>query len=377
MIMNQKTASTHSLTQPTSRRSFLRRAGGLLGVMALSACTAPPPAPPEPAQQPQAPTLAPASGAATTPVAANSAATYPRTVTDSLGRKVTFNSRPQRVVVDTYSYVLDELLLLGAPPIAYQSSLEEELPVWTREALSKGDIELVNFNGQPYPNPPNFEQLAVLKPDLILVDDYSNGQAKPEDLKNFATYEKIAPVFVVAFTDVTGTRIRMLAEILGLEDKVAEIEASDAKLWASVKPPPKDKTLAVAFGYKGPNGVSAQVYNGGGASELIVMERSGFKIKNYDRPKGERAFEISEENLTLLDADMLWNIAPYPGVDTAKDFEASPIIQSLPVVKEGRYRLLNSDQSQAIQLWTPLATSFLVETLNELVASYKFDTNAP
>ena len=339
-----------------------------MGAAALSACVAPPPAAPVGAS------ASPTTSAPEPKAVSNGDATYPRTVTDSLGRKVTFNSRPQRVVLDTYSYVLDELLLLGAPPIAYQSSLEEALPIWTQQAVDKSGIKLVNFNGQPYPSPPNFEQLAVLKPDLILVDDYSNGTAKAEDLKNFATYEKIAPVFVVAFTDVKGIRIRMLAEILGLEDKVAGIEANDAKVWAGVKPPPKGTKLAVAFGYKGPNGVSAQVYNGGGASELIVLERSGFTIKDYQRPKGERAFEISEEKLTLLDADMLWNIAPYPGVDTAKDFEASPVVQSLKVVQDGRYRLLNSDQSQAIQLWTPLATPFLVEALNGLVASYKFDS---
>ena len=295
---------------------------------------------------------------------------YPRTVTDFSGRAITFEQRPERVVLDTNRYALDELLLLGIAPIGYQISASEELAPWTREAIAELGIELENFNGQPYPTPPNFERLAAMQPDLIIMLDYLGGQ--PEELEHFKLYEQIAPVFIVKYTDLDGSRIRMLAEVFAVEDKLTEIEARDAELFAQVTPPPPGVELALGFGYKDASGVASQVYNGG-SSELIVLERAGFTIKDYGRPEGERDFNVSEENLTMLEADMLWNVAPYPGDSSAKDFESSVIVQNLEVVKEGRYRSLNSDQSQAILFWTPLATPFLIETLNELVANYDFE----
>jgi iron complex transport system substrate-binding protein len=373
-----------------SRRRFLIGAAGLTGAVALSACAAPPAA--APSASVAAPTAAQVTGGlvvtgernGTTdgldiaPAPPPAASAYPRTVTDVLGRQIEFKTRPTRVTMNTNRYALDELLLLGITPIAFQVSDSEELAPWTKDALARLDATLVNFNGKAYPTPPNLELLATLKPDLIVMLHFSGGSnTKPEDYELFSLYEKIAPVFFVEYTDLEAQRLRMLAEVFAVEDKVAEIQARDAALFEAVTPPPAGVELAVGFGYKGSAGVSSQVYNGG-ASELATLERVGFTIKDYGRPKGERSFDPSEENLTILDADMLWNVAPYPGDNSAQDFEASKIVQNLQVVREGRYRSLNSDQSQAILFWTPLATPFLVKTLNELVASYSFEgTGAP
>jgi ABC-type Fe3+-hydroxamate transport system substrate-binding protein len=315
---------------------------------------------------PDVPTFAPT----TQPMAAPVVDAYPRTVTDSLGRSITFAQRPQRVALDTNRYAFDELLLLGIVPIAYQISASEELAPWTRAALAELGASPENYNGLPYPNPPNLERLSVLDPDLIIMLSY--GPARAEEYERFSLYEQIAPVFFVEYTDLDGSRLRMLAEAFAAEEKVAAIEARDATLFKQVMPPPAGVELAVGFGYRD-GGVAAQVYNGGGRSELIVLERAGFTIKDFGRPADERDFTVSEENLTMLDSDMLWNVAPYPGDSSAQDFESSSIVQNLAVVKEGRYRSLNADQSQAILFWTPLATPFLVETLNELVASYDFE----
>jgi ABC-type Fe3+-hydroxamate transport system substrate-binding protein len=297
---------------------------------------------------------------------------YPRTVTDATGRAITFETRPERVVLDTNRYALDELLLLGVAPLGYQISASEELAPWTRDAAAAAGIEMINFNGLPYPNPPNFELLATLKPDLIIMLDYV-GEGKAETLDHFDLYEQIAPVFVVEYTDTDASRIRMLADVFAREDKVAAIEDRDAELFQTITPPPAGTELVVGFGYKGEAGIASAVYNGGGQGNIRVLERAGFTIKDFDRPVGEDYFDIGEERFTLLDADMLWNLAPYPGDSSAQDFESSQIFQNLAVAKEGRYRSLNADQSQAILFWTPLATPFLVETLNELVASYSFE----
>lgn len=339
----------------------------VLALFALVACGGAPVSPAPTSLS--VPTEAPAPTSAPASTAAPEAEAYPRTVTDSLGRAVTFEQRPERVALDTNRYAFDELLLLGIAPIAYQISASEELAPWTRDALAALGASPENYNGLPYPNPPNLERLSVLNPDLIIMLSY--GPTQPDEYERFDLYEQIAPVFFVEYTDLDGSRLRMLAEVFGEEQQVAEIEARDAELFTTVTPPPAGVELAVGFGYKD-GGVASQVYNGGGRSELIVLERAGFTIKDFGRPAGERDFNVTEENLTMLDADMLWNVAPYPGDSSAQAFESSPIVQNLAVVREGRYRSLNADQSQAILFWTPLATPFLVETLNELVASYNF-----
>lgn len=283
-----------------------------------------------------------------------------RTLTDVSGRDVVLPANPQRIALTSNRYVLDELLLLDAVPLAYAASESEELPVWTREELSRRGVTIANYNGNPYPAPPDFEQLASMAPDVIVVHDNN-------DTDELNLLRGIAPVVQVAYTDTEGSRLRMLAEMLGRAGRVAAIEAQSDALLETVTPLRGE--LAVVFGYRD-GAPAAQVYNGAGRSELEVLERAGFVLADYDRPADERDFTLSEENFDQLDVDALWNVAPYPGDASARDFEASEILRNLAVMREGRYRSLDSDQSQAILFWTPLATPFLVDTLNELVASY-------
>jgi ABC-type Fe3+-hydroxamate transport system substrate-binding protein len=288
------------------------------------------------------------------------AAGYPRTG-GHLGGELRLDAPPTRIALTSNRYVLDELLVLDAVPVAYAASESEQLPIWTREALALRGATIENYNGLPYPNPPTSSAWPRwLAPDLIVGFD-------SEDAAQLETLRGIAPVVQVAYTDLDGSRLRMLAEILGREDRVPRIQADVAAALATVTPLPGE--LAVAFGYV-EGGAAAQVYNGGGRIELIVLERAGFTVADYGRPAGERDFTVTEENLALLDRAALWNVAPYPGDRSAEQFESSPVLQNPAVVREGRYRSLDSDQSQAILFWTPLAVPFLVETLNELVASY-------
>jgi iron complex transport system substrate-binding protein len=360
--------------------NWLRVVSSAVVIAVLAACGAP--------AASTSTTIETGSPLATTPAVENGAAAslattpaadaYPRTVTDTGGRALTFNQRPERVVLATYRNILDELLLLDVTPLAYAAWLEEQLPVWTRQTLDQRGITLTNLNGQAYPAEINFEQLAALQPDLIIIPA-SEGDA--ETIENFALFEQIAPVFVVSWDSIDADRLRLFAEIFAVESKVAEIEARDAELFASVTPPPADQELVVGFGYGCAGPIASAVYNPGPDTSMHVLERAGFTIKDFGRPAGEDYFDVAEENFALLDADMLWNVSPYPGSDgeavpcDARAFESSNIFQNLPVFKEGRYRSLNVDQSQAILQWTPLATPFLAETLNELVASYEFETN--
>lgn len=80
---------------------------------------------------------------------------------------------------------------------------------------------------------------------------------------------------------------------------------------------------------------------------------------------------IAEENFGLLDTDMVWNLAPYPG-DFERDKAAltgSPLLRSLEVFKRGDVTFLTTDVSQALSFWTPLATPTLVDGINDILAA--------
>jgi ABC-type Fe3+-hydroxamate transport system substrate-binding protein len=134
--------------------SWLGFAGGALMIAVLAACGTP--------AASTSTTIETASPLATTPATADA---YPRIVTDTGGRALTFNQRPERVVLATYRNILDELLMLDVTPLAYAAWLEEQLPIWTRQTLDQRGITLTNLNGQAYPAEINFEQLAALQPD--------------------------------------------------------------------------------------------------------------------------------------------------------------------------------------------------------------------
>ncbi|MCU0491941.1 MAG: ABC transporter substrate-binding protein, partial [Chloroflexaceae bacterium] len=245
----------------------------LLLAVLLAACGGQPAAqsPAVPAAQPPAAPAAPAAEATTAPAVTSAAAptapaanAYPRTVTDYSGQKVTFDKRPERVMLSTYRYVLDALLLLDVTPLAYAAWDSETLPLWTQQTLDARGINLINVNGGAYPASINFEQLATLKPDLIVIPSIDG---KRENIEDLSVFEKIAPVFLVPYNDVDGSRLPMLAEVFAAERQAAEVAARDAELFQQITPPPAGIELAVGFGYKD-GGVASQVYNGGGASEL-------------------------------------------------------------------------------------------------------------
>jgi ABC-type Fe3+-hydroxamate transport system substrate-binding protein len=310
---------------------------------------------------------------AVAPTAASVSTGYPRTVRDAGGRDVVFEQRPERVVLDTYRQMLDELLLLDVAPLGYAAWADEKLPFWTQQTLDERSLTATNFNGRTYPASINFEQLAAANPDLIIL---SAKDGKAENVENFALFEQIAPVFITDWAAQGYDRLRLFAAIFSVEDKVAAIEARDNELFASVTPP-QDKALVLGFGYSDAGSAAMQVM-GFGSGDVGVLVRAGFTMKDLGRPKDEFSFDISEERFDIVDADMLWSLDPYPGAEGSANsasglaFQESTILQNLPVWKEGRFRLLNFNQSQAISFWTPLATPFLVQTLNELVASYNF-----
>jgi ABC-type Fe3+-hydroxamate transport system substrate-binding protein len=118
---------------------------------------------PAPTTTPPSPTAVPtatsAASAAANPTArgASASATFPVTVTDDAGRKVTFSAAPQRIISLSPGHT-ETLYALGAGDRVIVTDQYSDFPA---ENQAKAKLNT-------YPKP-NVEELVSLKPDLIVV----------------------------------------------------------------------------------------------------------------------------------------------------------------------------------------------------------------
>ncbi|MEM9034690.1 MAG: helix-turn-helix domain-containing protein [Actinomycetota bacterium] len=286
----------------------------------------------------------------------------PIIVTDAAGRSVTLEAPPERIMVTTLRYVPDELMLLGIDPLGYASDPAEELNPWQIAEMDEQGFSMENF---AYPL--NYEEIAGGAPDLIVAMDY--------EVDAIADLEQIAPVLVVEYgVDLSGDRLRLLGAVTGRSEVADEIvDGALDQLLGAVSAP--DSEISVIFGYEF-EGTNASVYPGGVdvANDVDHLEAAGFNVKSdYSFEAGDFGYtDVAEENFGELEADWLWNLAPYPGNADADEAALldSPVFTGLDVWQRGDGRLLDRPTSQAILFWTPLATDFLADRLDDLVASY-------
>jgi len=131
--------------------------------------------------------------------AGEDAAADSRLYKDGLGREVAIPVQPQRVVVLEF---IGDLLTLGVQPVGVP-----QYDVGTFQTQLNGATGI----GQDG----DYEKIASLNPDLIIVPDY----AKPEAVE---AYAKIAPTVAVAWNATILEQLHAVADILG---KTAEEKA--------------------------------------------------------------------------------------------------------------------------------------------------------
>jgi len=117
-------------------------------------------------------------------------------------------THPQRVVALGEEFLLADLLQLGVEPIASTATLGTSfsgIPADEVEEIEPLDVALLDL-----------EQVAALKPDLLLVDDFVLGQA------GFGRLSKIAPTVPVS-SDNWRADLELLGETVGAEDRAEQL----------------------------------------------------------------------------------------------------------------------------------------------------------
>jgi iron complex transport system substrate-binding protein len=220
----------------------------------------------------------------------------------------------------------------------------------------------------------NYEQIQSLEPDLILNVNSSGDQTQFERLNS------IAPTIYApdgANPYGTGWRVETatVAQALGVDEKGEELvtKVEDAIADAKAAHPEFDGHTAVA-GIKGGDSYAAYLP---GDPRWDLLESLGFTQSSAIPALGPQASfyaTIPAEKISALDADVT---VLFPIGYTLDQLENDPLVQSLPVVEDGRAIFLDPDGeittafSVGSVLSLPVALEQLLPTLAEAAKKVK------
>jgi iron complex transport system substrate-binding protein len=295
-----------------------------------------------------------ASVTATTSRAA--AGAFPLTVQHALG-STTIPSAPKRVV--TYGYTdQDPVLALGTVPVGtlrWIPQWKRGVGVWAEPAL--GDARPEIYSG----NSIDFEGIAAVRPDLILIVTYALPKGDYEKLSKIApTVPTVAgyPDWGVPWQAATEQIGRALGQPAQARRLVSRTEARFTKAKADHPEFAGREVLIVAPG-EGQLSVFAPTDTRGRfVTSLGFTQPEGIK-----RVTGDEFYAyISDERLDLVDVDALIVLADSPAV--AKELLAKPAFSRLSVVRQGRAIMVDDiDLSMALSASSVLSIPYALDRI--------------
>ena len=274
--------------------------------------------------------------------AALAATTFPFTYVNPDGSKVIIPSKPTRVVdISQAEGDLDLLASIGVHPIAAQGYgggtdvNADAFPDWENGGELNGIQVVGNDNG-----PPDYEKIASLNPDLILVDPYY-GAAEISQLEAIApTVQEYFPA--TEFTRQFGWQAEML-KLAPIFDATARADSVVARLMQRedvLKPFVKGTSVASMQPFAGtPADYAIDPGNGGDATMYYLADANvESKVKGLPT-SGPNSGYGSEETLPNVTASKL--IVEFYGNQgisdtTEKAFKASPLYHKIPAEKKGQ-----------------------------------------
>ncbi|MGW5187726.1 iron-siderophore ABC transporter substrate-binding protein [Kribbella sp. NPDC004138] len=254
---------------------------------------------------------------------------FPVTLKNTFG-ETTITTKPERIVTLGWNaqdvvYALGETPV-GMPKVTYGPT-HEGVTAWDAGTFDKSKTTLLD-TGDKYP----FEQIAALKPDVILAPYEGFDEATYKTLSGIApTVAYPGAPWQTTWQDQTllvGEALGRKADaeklITGIQDKIKQVAAEHPEF--------KDKTITVgSFGPENyiymPGDPRVQILN-----EMGFKNAPGVEALEKTNAKKEFSLAVSKEKVADVDADVL--IAYVDGIGTQK-FLADPVYSSLEAVKTG------------------------------------------
>jgi iron complex transport system substrate-binding protein len=258
--------------------------------------------------------------------------------------------RPQRIVSLDMQWT-DVLIAMGQPPIGYISDYNVEggsFP-WRGDALDDATA-MKAVDALPW------EQIAALEPDLIVVTYFAQNQADYDRLSAIAPTVAGASDAVDTWQQITQTAGQVLREPEKAQQVIADVDATVAKT-ATELPGLQGKTFALV-NYVPGDAFYVVADPGDGAS--VLFSQLGMSITptilNAGGAESGRV-ELSLEQTSMLDADLLIFFTNGAAPDTVPGYAA------LPAVQHGAVVTLDYTDVTGLNTPTPLSVPYSLEKI--------------
>ncbi|ERL51940.1 ABC transporter substrate-binding protein [Halomonas huangheensis] len=277
--------------------------------------------------------ILPASGqtSTATPTSDRSSTSDQRTITNAFG-ETAIDGTPQRIVT-LYQGATDTAVALGITPVGVVDSwLEKPMYRYLRDALQ--DVNHVGLETQP-----NLEQIAWLKPDLIIATHFRHERVRP-------LLERIAPTVAQRQVFDFKDTLLMMGEATGREERAHQLltdwQARIADFRSRIADQLGDdwpqKAAVVRF-----KSDHVRIYSTGFAGS--ILDEIGFTQPESIQDEGWGMKLSSEENIPVLNADVLFLLLDPndPAImENYRHWSSHPLWQQLDAVQAGRVYEVNA-----------------------------------
>ncbi|WP_331772077.1 iron-siderophore ABC transporter substrate-binding protein (plasmid) [Embleya sp. NBC_00888] len=269
--------------------------------------------------------------------AAASTASFPRTITHDKGT-TTIKEKPKRVVALDNSLV-EAVAALDVPLVGGIGSYRDQkgFPPYLGDAVK-------NTKDVGPLDSPNLEQIALLKPDLIVSATVRHDQL-------YAQLSKIAPtVFVKTTGPIWKENVKLVGQALGEDDKakakLTAYETRAKKVGDAINAKANKPTVSIVRFVDGPT----RIYLGKTFSGIILSDMGLTRPENQRDPE-KFNIEVSEEQIGQADADYIFLTSFSGGEERKAKFMANPLWQRLKAVQAGHvYEVKDESWMTAVSL---------------------------